>query len=1038
MRFERVVGTAFGALRGRQLDLDPAMTVIHGPNEAGKSTLFAALYAGLVGRKVQRGRGSGPQREFRRRHKPWTGSAWRVELTIALDSGRRLHLKQNLMDCSVTVTDASTDQYISIRALEGEVGTTLENDGSFDGAQLLGLDRDAVRSTLFVGQADVLAVLRNATELQSHLQRAAASTHVDTTAQEALQRIREQRSLRVGSPHVGNRPLRALTAAVKEAGDEADSALDVRHRLLSEQATRKRKIVAAEEAGARLTELEAIAEWVEIDLLAGRALKARELKFKLAEAEEVGAPADETSTRRVAGVVERYIQRGDKPVEPTGPNAADLQAEIDGLPEVPLGPQEPEADVVQFEKNLASAISALETLVAESVSAPSAIPIDASPDELRNIADRLVDESPRLRQGLEEQITCHRADLDYRRTQHAGRIADYEAVSTRYRTAQDRYTQLLHAYEADRERFEADDSKYNRQVEAYNVARSRREASRAEDERIVGYARQTQEAAKRRRATGFAALTVGGLFAAVAVALAIGGLITIAVVLGVVSVALLTAGAVALTRGKPGDAAPTNRHDEPLPTVMDRPTPPPPPQPPTPLTDAHPGDTPGPTPELVQLEREFEGWQTQQKAHAERAALALLRLNELGIEANPDELRMIARSIDDQTDAKRRHSQHAERVEGAHQSVKMSAEAVLHRLGETTHTSSHEELIARASNALQDYKAACKHRDEQAKKAVRKPDLLGVLEQRNQRDAAYAAALKAYDAVAADLHTVAASLGREAPTEDEALEALDDWLGDQRVMADAQAHANLDVGKLEQLLAGATIEELEAEAEARRLTAPARPVHFHTDQLAQLENARHAKAAADGDVQESGRAIKDLSDAAKPVAAAVERETRATKILDNVKQLDRYLALADAHLQVAKEVAHADIAPALADTMRPWVSRVTAGRYLDITVEPEELKLFAYDANGRMAEADILSHGTTEQLFLLLRIALATHLSKVDESVPLVLDDVTVQADPERTRATLDLLLELTAEHQIVLFTQEPEVVQWATENLASSAVVAL
>ena len=87
-------------------------------------------------------------------------------------------------------------------------------------------------------------------------------------------------------------------------------------------------------------------------------MKVRELKFKLAEAEEVGAPADETSTRRVAGIVERYIQRGDEPVDDLL-NAADLQSEIDGLPEVPLGPREPEPDVVQLEKNLTSAISAL-------------------------------------------------------------------------------------------------------------------------------------------------------------------------------------------------------------------------------------------------------------------------------------------------------------------------------------------------------------------------------------------------------------------------------------------------------------------------------------------------------------------------------------------------------------------------------------------------------------------------------------------------------------------------------------------------------
>jgi uncharacterized protein YhaN len=246
------------------------------------------------------------------------------------------------------------------------------------------------------------------------------------------------------------------------------------------------------------------------------------------------------------------------------------------------------------------------------------------------------------------------------------------------------------------------------------------------------------------------------------------------------------------------------------------------------------------------------------------------------------------------------------------------------------------------------------------------------------------------------------------------------------------------VGKLEQLLAGATIEELEAEADARSQAAPTRPGQIDADQLAELDDARQAKAAADGDVQESQRAIKDLLTGAKPIAAAVEREARLTKDLANLEELDRCLELAEAHLQVAKERAHADIAPALANTMRPWVPRVTAGRYVDITVEPDSLKLKAFDAAGRSADADVLSQGTTEQFFLLLRIALAMHLSKADETVPLVLDDVTVQSDPARTRAILELLHRLSTERQVVLFTQEPAVVQWATEKLATQAVISL
>jgi DNA repair exonuclease SbcCD ATPase subunit len=257
-------------------------------------------------------------------------------------------------------------------------------------------------------------------------------------------------------------------------------------------------------------------------------------------------------------------------------------------------------------------------------------------------------------------------------------------------------------------------------------------------------------------------------------------------------------------------------------------------------------------------------------------------------------------------------------------------------------------------------------------------------------------------------------------------------------LADLKAGANLDVGKLEQLLDGATIEELEGEAQARERVAPARPEQVDANRLAQLENARQAKANADGDVQESQRAVRDLLTVAKPIAAAVEHEARLSHELDNVEKLDRYLTLAETHLEVAKDRAHADIAPVLADTIRPWISQVTSGRYVDVTVEPESLKLRAFDAAGRSADADVLSHGTTEQLFLLLRIALAMHLSKADETAPLVLDDITVQSDPERTCAILELLHRLSTERQIVLFTQEPEVVQWASEKLPAKAVISL
>ena len=56
MRFESVKAYAFGPFRNESLELAPGMNVVYGPNEAGKSSWRAALYAGLCGMRRTRGR----------------------------------------------------------------------------------------------------------------------------------------------------------------------------------------------------------------------------------------------------------------------------------------------------------------------------------------------------------------------------------------------------------------------------------------------------------------------------------------------------------------------------------------------------------------------------------------------------------------------------------------------------------------------------------------------------------------------------------------------------------------------------------------------------------------------------------------------------------------------------------------------------------------------------------------------------------------------------------------------------------------------
>jgi DNA repair protein SbcC/Rad50 len=110
---------------------------------------------------------------------------------------------------------------------------------------------------------------------------------------------------------------------------------------------------------------------------------------------------------------------------------------------------------------------------------------------------------------------------------------------------------------------------------------------------------------------------------------------------------------------------------------------------------------------------------------------------------------------------------------------------------------------------------------------------------------------------------------------------------------------------------------------------------------------------------------------------------------------------------------------------------VTGGRYTDVIVDPTSLRVKVCGPPRRWRLADRLSYGTAEQIYLLLRVALAEHLTRGRDTCPLLLDDVTVHADAARTRDLLDLLLRLSTERQIVVFTQEELVAAWAREHLA-------
>ncbi len=105
--------------------------------------------------------------------------------------------------------------------------------------------------------------------------------------------------------------------------------------------------------------------------------------------------------------------------------------------------------------------------------------------------------------------------------------------------------------------------------------------------------------------------------------------------------------------------------------------------------------------------------------------------------------------------------------------------------------------------------------------------------------------------------------------------------------------------------------------------------------------------------------------------------------------------------------------------------RMTQEKYTRIWTPLDDDTLFVDDPNRLSIPVDQLSRGTREQLFLALRLALVSGYARRGCDLPLILDDVLVNFDIERTRSAAELLIEFGhAGHQVLVFTCHEHVME--------------
>lgn len=219
-------------------------------------------------------------------------------------------------------------------------------------------------------------------------------------------------------------------------------------------------------------------------------------------------------------------------------------------------------------------------------------------------------------------------------------------------------------------------------------------------------------------------------------------------------------------------------------------------------------------------------------------------------------------------------------------------------------------------------------------------------------------------------------------------------------------------------------DELSAQGGQLVLEAGGVPIPEHT-----REEVAQGLHAAEGALEQVERALAQTQGARDALGNQTALEARREELAEELeRRRTEYQALTQALevLDRAEAALRERFSPALNRRAGELLSRLTAGRYREVTLT-RELEASARGADSLMPRRTLeLSQGTAEQVYLAVRLAICQLCLPQDDPAPLVLDDALVTFDGERLALALDTLAELAKERQILLFTCQDREARWA------------
>ena len=183
--------------------------------------------------------------------------------------------------------------------------------------------------------------------------------------------------------------------------------------------------------------------------------------------------------------------------------------------------------------------------------------------------------------------------------------------------------------------------------------------------------------------------------------------------------------------------------------------------------------------------------------------------------------------------------------------------------------------------------------------------------------------------------------------------------------------------------------------------------------------------------------IQQLIDEKESSSLRVQRAVLMEKLRDHAQRWAK-LTLAGELLTRARDRFQRERQPAVIQRAQKFFANVTEGRYENVFAPPGEQTVTVVERSGRHKQPAELSRGTREQLYLALRFGLIREFGERAESLPVIVDEVLVNFDPPRAQRAAEAFAELSLTNQVLVFTCHPSTVEAFTSAQPGAQVIEL